>query len=41
MSVLAKKYFNGGGHANASGGKIEGFKESFLYEDIYENIKVF
>ncbi|MDE6958488.1 3',5'-cyclic-nucleotide phosphodiesterase [Helicobacter apodemus] len=39
VSVLAKKYFNGGGHANASGGKIEGFKESFLYEDIYENIQ--
>lgn len=34
VSLLAKKCFNGGGHPNASGGKIEGFKESFMYADI-------
>ncbi|MDE5591756.1 MAG: 3',5'-cyclic-nucleotide phosphodiesterase, partial [Helicobacter sp.] len=39
VSLLAQKFFNGGGHANASGGKIENFKESFLYEDIHENIQ--
>ncbi len=34
VSAIAKRYFNGGGHPNASGGKIENFKESFIYEDI-------
>lgn len=34
VSAIASKYFEGGGHFNASGGKIEGFKESFLYDDI-------
>lgn len=34
VSAISKEFFNGGGHKNASGGKIEGFKESFLYEDI-------
>ncbi|PZT48810.1 phosphoesterase [Helicobacter valdiviensis] len=39
VSAISQKYFNGGGHLNASGGKIEGFKESFVYEDIKEAIK--
>ncbi|PAF42308.1 3',5'-cyclic-nucleotide phosphodiesterase [Helicobacter sp. 11S03491-1] len=34
VSMMSKEFFNGGGHKNASGGRIEGFKESFLYEDI-------
>ena len=34
VSLLAKQCFNGGGHPNASGGKIENFKESFVYADI-------
>lgn len=34
VSLIAKKCFNGGGHFNASGGKIEDFKESFMYGDI-------
>ena len=38
-SLLASECFNGGGHKNASGGKIEGFKESFFYEDIKEQIQ--
>lgn len=42
VSSLSKQYFNGGGHKNASGGKIEGFKESFSYYDIKEQLeKVF
>jgi len=34
VSVMSKELFNGGGHPNASGGKIEGFKESFLYDEV-------
>lgn len=38
VSVMAKELFNGGGHKNASGGKMDGFRESFLYEDIKQQI---
>lgn len=38
VSAMSKELFNGGGHKNASGGKIEGFRESFLYEDIKRQI---
>ncbi len=34
VSVLSKELFGGGGHPNASGGRIEGFKESFLYDEV-------
>ncbi|WP_104749896.1 DHH family phosphoesterase [Helicobacter cynogastricus] len=39
VSSISKQYFNGGGHKNASGGKIEGFKESFSYYDIKEQLE--
>ncbi|MCI5968131.1 DHH family phosphoesterase [Helicobacter sp.] len=39
VSLLAKQCFNGGGHPNASGGKIEGFKESFVYADIKASVQ--
>lgn len=39
VSLLAKSCFNGGGHPNASGGKIDGFKESFIYGDIKECVQ--
>lgn len=39
VSVVASECFAGGGHKNASGGKIEGFKESFFYSDIKEQIQ--
>lgn len=39
VSVMSKELFNGGGHKNASGGKIEGFKESFSYQDIKTQIE--
>jgi len=33
VSKIAQRIGNGGGHPNASGGKIDGFKSSFIYED--------
>ncbi|WP_104697332.1 MULTISPECIES: DHH family phosphoesterase [unclassified Helicobacter] len=38
VNLLSKECFNGGGHKNASGGRIDGFKESFLYSDIKEQV---
>lgn len=38
VSLMASKLFGGGGHKNASGGKIDGFKESFFYPHIKEQI---
>ncbi len=38
VSILAQHCFNGGGHKNASGGRCDGFRESFLYEDIKSQI---
>ncbi len=34
VSAMAAHIGNGGGHVNASGGKIEGYKDSFVYEDV-------
>ncbi|MEA2028445.1 MAG: DHHA1 domain-containing protein [Campylobacterota bacterium] len=34
VSKMAQEIGNGGGHPNASGGKLENFKSSFIYEDI-------
>jgi oligoribonuclease NrnB/cAMP/cGMP phosphodiesterase (DHH superfamily) len=31
VSIMAKELFNGGGHVNASGGRIRNFKENFSY----------
>lgn len=33
VSQIAKELFGGGGHKNASGGRIEKFKETFIYEE--------
>lgn len=38
VNVMAKNCFHGGGHKNASGGKCEGFRENFLYENIKSQI---
>ncbi|MDR2151891.1 MAG: hypothetical protein LBO72_03635 [Helicobacteraceae bacterium] len=38
VSVMAGKLFGGGGHANASGGKIREFKEVFTYDQLFERI---
>ena len=34
VSAMAALIGNGGGHPNASGGKIEGYKDSFVYADV-------
>ena len=34
VSAMAAHIGNGGGHLNASGGKIEGYKDSFVYADV-------
>jgi len=34
VSAMASHIGNGGGHVNASGGKIEGYKDSFVYADV-------
>lgn len=34
VSKMAEHIGNGGGHPNASGGKIDGYKDSFVYADI-------
>jgi len=39
VSKIAKKLFNGGGHANASGGRFDDFKDSFIYDDIKEQVQ--
>jgi oligoribonuclease NrnB/cAMP/cGMP phosphodiesterase (DHH superfamily) len=31
---MAAHIGNGGGHPNAAGGKIEGYKDSFVYADV-------
>lgn len=39
VSRMAKTHFNGGGHPNASGGKIGDFKESFSYAQVKSEIE--
>ncbi len=39
VSIIAAELAEGGGHANASGGTLKGFKDSFLYDDIKEQVK--
>lgn len=38
VNTLSKECFNGGGHKNASGGRLEHFKESFVYDDIKKQV---
>ena len=39
VSELSREVFNGGGHKNAAGGKLDNFKESFAYEDIKSQVQ--
>jgi uncharacterized protein len=39
VSRMAAQVGNGGGHPNASGGKIEHFKDSFVYETLRSSIQ--
>ncbi|OQX74721.1 MAG: 3'-to-5' oligoribonuclease B [Campylobacteraceae bacterium 4484_4] len=41
VSLIAQKLFGGGGHANASGGRCERFRESFVYERMREWMQTF
>lgn len=38
VSVMSNRLFGGGGHANAAGGKIQNFKEVFVYEQLRDRI---
>ena len=39
VSKMAEKIGNGGGHPNASGGKIENYKDSFVYENLRDFVQ--
>ncbi len=39
VSKMANHIGNGGGHPNASGGKIDGYKDSFVYSDVRKFIQ--
>ncbi len=39
VSQISKELFGGGGHANASGGRCESFKDSFEYDKVKEQIQ--
>ena len=39
VSTIAKEWANGGGHPNASGGRIQGFKEQFRYDKVKVQIE--
>ena len=39
VSKMAAHIGNGGGHPNASGGKIDGYKDSFVYSDVRQFIQ--
>ena len=41
VSAMAAHIGNGGGHVNASGGKIEGYKDSFVYENVRKFIQTY
>jgi oligoribonuclease NrnB/cAMP/cGMP phosphodiesterase (DHH superfamily) len=41
VSKMAAHIGNGGGHPNASGGKIEGYKDSFVYADVRKFIQTY
>ncbi|MFT7859345.1 MAG: phosphoesterase [Sulfurimonas sp.] len=39
VSQIAKEWVDGGGHPNASGGRIQGFKEQFRYSKVKQQIE--
>jgi len=39
VSKISKEVFGGGGHANASGGRFEGYKDSFIYAVIKTQVQ--
>lgn len=41
VSTMASHIGNGGGHPNASGGKIDGYKDSFVYAEVRKFVQDF
>jgi oligoribonuclease NrnB/cAMP/cGMP phosphodiesterase (DHH superfamily) len=39
VALMAKEISGGGGHRNASGGKIRNFKEQFHYSKVKESVQ--
>ena len=39
VSLIAKEWANGGGHPNAAGGRIQGFKEQYRYDKVKQQIE--
>lgn len=39
VAQIAKEWANGGGHPNASGGRIMGFKEQYVYDKVKQQIE--
>ena len=39
VSIMAGEIGNGGGHPNASGGKIDGYKDSFVYSKVKDFVQ--
>jgi oligoribonuclease NrnB/cAMP/cGMP phosphodiesterase (DHH superfamily) len=39
VAMISKEWANGGGHPNAAGGRIQGFKEQFRYDKVKEQIQ--
>jgi len=39
VALIAKEWANGGGHPNASGGRIMGFKEQYRYDKVKQQVE--
>ncbi|NPA60426.1 MAG: phosphoesterase [Epsilonproteobacteria bacterium] len=39
VAVISKEWANGGGHPNAAGGRIQGFKEQYRYDRVKKQIE--
>ncbi|MBN2781890.1 MAG: phosphoesterase, partial [Campylobacterales bacterium] len=39
VATIAKEWVDGGGHPNASGGRIQGFKEQYRFDKVKEQIE--
>ena len=39
VAQISKEWANGGGHPNAAGGRIQGFKEQYRYDKVKKQIE--
>jgi oligoribonuclease NrnB/cAMP/cGMP phosphodiesterase (DHH superfamily) len=39
VAQISKEWCGGGGHPNAAGGRIQGFKEQFRYDKVKQQIE--